>query len=140
MIICAGFPKTGSKSCSTALRKLGWNYPKFLVFKIIRCLGYEVADLMETVEFLAIPWSEYFDGKLTIEDILKAYEDHGFDANQDWPGNVRWEELYNASPKGTKVILTVRDNEEIWLRNRIHFFLAFNLSFFECIHKEFQEF
>ena len=35
-------------------------------------LGNEVADLMETVEFLAIPWSEYFDGKLTIEDILKA--------------------------------------------------------------------
>ena len=99
-----------------------------------------MADLMETVEFLAIPWSEYFDGKLTIEDILKAYEDHGFDANQDWPGNVRWEELYNSSPKGTKVILTVRDNEEIWLRNRIHFFLAFNLSFFECIHKEFQKF
>jgi len=140
MIICAGFPKTGSKSCSTALRKLCRNDPTFLEFKIIHCLGYEVADLMETVEFLAIPWSEYFDGKLTIEDILKAYEDHGFDANQDWPGNVRWEELYNSSPKGTKVILTVRDNEEIWLRNRIHFFLAFNLSFFECIHKEFQKF
>ena len=72
---------------------------------------------METVEFLAIPWCEYFDGKLTIEDILKAYEDNRFDANQDWPGNVRWEELYNASPKGTKVILTVRDNEEVWHRN-----------------------
>ena len=87
---------------------------------MIHFIGFEVADLMETVEFLAIPWSEYFDGKLTIEDILKAYEDHGFDANQDWPGNVRWEELYNASPKGTKVILTVRDNEEVWHRNRIH--------------------
>ena len=87
---------------------------------MIHFIGFEVADLMETVEFLAIPWSEYFDGKLTIEDILKAYEDHGFDANQDWPGNVRWEELYNASPKGTKVILTVIDNEEVWHRNRIH--------------------
>ena len=75
---------------------------------------------METIEFLAIPLAEYFDGKLTIEDILKIYEDHGFDANQDWPGNVRWEELYDASPKGTKVILTVRDHEEVWYRNAIY--------------------
>ena len=58
---------------------------------------------------------------MTIEDILKAYKDHGFDANQDFPGNVRWEELYTALPKGTKVILTVRDNEEVWFRKRIHF-------------------
>ena len=35
-IICAGFPKTGSKSCSTALRQLGYN----------------VADYKETAEFL----------------------------------------------------------------------------------------
>ena len=75
---------------------------------------------METIEFLAISWCEYFDGKLTIQDILRAYKDLGFDANQDFPGNVRWEELYNASPKGTKVILTVRDNEAVWLRNSIH--------------------
>ena len=80
------------------------------------CPGYEVADYIETAEFLAISWSAYFDGKLTIEDILKAYKDNGFDANQDFPGNVRWEELYNASPKGTKVILTVRDNDEVWHR------------------------
>ena len=33
-LICAGFPKTGSKSCSSALRKL----------------GYTVADLVETIE------------------------------------------------------------------------------------------
>ena len=78
--------------------------------------GYKVADFMETVEFLAIPWTENFDSKLTIEDILKAYEENGFDANQDGLGNARWEELYDASPKGTKVILTVRDNEEVWHR------------------------
>ena len=81
---------------------------------------------METIEFLAIPWAEYFDGKLTIEDILKMYEDHGFDANQDWPGNVRWEELYDASPKGTKVILTVRDHEEVWYRKALLKILGFN--------------
>ena len=35
-IICAGFPKTASKSCSKALRKLGYN----------------VADYIETASFL----------------------------------------------------------------------------------------
>ena len=106
---------------------------------MIHFIGFEVADLMETVEFLAIPWSEYFDGKLTIEDILNAYKDHGFDANQDWPGNVRWEELYNASPKGTKVILTVRDSDEVWLRNRVHSLQANSLSIFECNEKKFKK-
>ena len=69
---------------------------------------------METIELLAIPWANYFEGKINIEELLQAYEHHGFDANQDWPGNVCWEELYNASPKGTKVILTVRDHDHIW--------------------------
>ena len=87
--------------------------------KLILDRGYNVADFMETLELLAIPQTDYFDGKVTIEDILKIYEDHGFDANQDWPGNVRWEELYNASPKGTKVILTVRDDEYVWHRNAL---------------------
>ena len=118
MIICAGLTKTGSKSCSTALRKLGEDGKSFKYEKSFP--GFKVADFMETIEFFAISWCEYFDGKLTIQDILRAYKDHGFDANQDFPGNVRWEELYNASPKGTKVILTVRDNEDVWLRNSIH--------------------
>ena len=30
-------------------------------------------------------------------------KEHGFDANQDIPGNMLWEELYAASPKGQKV-------------------------------------
>ena len=78
---------------------------------------------METIEFLAIRWTEYFDGKIGIEDVLKAYEYHGFDANQDVPGNIFWEELYRVSPKGTKVILTVRDNEDVWQRSLKGFFI-----------------
>ena len=64
-----------------------------------------------------------------LDATVKAYKDHGFDANQDFPGNVRWEELYNALPKGTKVILTVRDDEKVWFRKSIHFkhsFLVFS--------------
>ena len=39
-IICAGYPKTGSKSCSAALR----------------ILGYKVADWLETAEYLGDTW------------------------------------------------------------------------------------
>ena len=67
---------------------------------------------METVEFLAIIWSEYFDRKISINKVLQAYDDYEFDANQDIPGNACWEELYHASPKGTKVILTIRDSKK----------------------------
>ena len=66
-----------------------------------------------------VPMSHNFE----ISSINTTYEDHGFDANQDTPGNVYWEELYNASPKGTKVILTVRDSDEVWQRSLKGFFI-----------------
>lgn len=100
-VICAGYPKTGSKSCSAALRKLGYN----------------VADYMETAEFLSGVWLEFYEGKATIEKVLAAYDQHGFDANQDLPGNMLWEELYDASPRGTKVILTIRESDERWWKS-----------------------
>ena len=40
--------------------------------------------------------------------------------NQDWPGNLLWEDLYNASPNA-KVILTVRDSDEVWWKSMIDF-------------------
>ena len=97
-IICAGFPKTGSKSCSSALRHLGYN----------------VADSMETAEFLSIIWQSYLRGEASIDDVLAKYENFGFDSNQDIPGNYLWEDLYRAMPKDTKVILTVRDSDAVW--------------------------
>ena len=54
----------------------------------------------------------YFNGTGSIEEVLDAYDKKGFEANQDLPGNMLWEELYKASPKGTKVILTVRASDE----------------------------
>ena len=100
-IICAGFPKTASKSCSSALREL----------------GFKVADYLEPTEFLSGVWKDFFEGRATIEDVLAVYEQHGFDANQDLPGNWLWEELYTALPKGTKVILTIRESDERWWRS-----------------------
>ena len=91
-LICAGIPKTGSKSCSSALRQL----------------GYTVGDMMETLELLTEVWLNHATGEGTIEDVITEYEKHGLDTNQDSPGNLHWEALYKASPPGTKVILTVR--------------------------------
>ena len=56
-LICAGYPKTGSKSCSSALRKLGYN----------------VADYMETWEFLAVVWRDYVLGKGGSNSTLQDY-------------------------------------------------------------------
>ena len=88
--LCVGYPKTGSKSCSSALRKLGYN----------------VADFVETAEFLSSVWLDYLEDRASINDVLDAYKKHGFDSNQDVPGNVRWEELYRAMPKDTKAWVT----------------------------------
>ena len=45
------------------------------------------------------------DGKIEIKDVLDKYDELGFDANQDTPGNFLWEELYLASPKGNGFLL-----------------------------------
>ena len=92
-LLCVGYWKTGSKSCSSALRQLGYN----------------VADYMETAEFLSFIWRDFIEGKATIEDVINAYDQHGFDTNQDIPGNVLWEDLYRALVKrdpNIKVIMT----------------------------------
>ena len=39
---------------------------------------------------------------------------------KDAPGNFYWEDLYNASPNA-KVILTIRDSDEIWWNSFINF-------------------
>jgi len=103
-IICAGYPKTSSKSCSTCLRTL----------------GFKVADYVETAEFLSEVWHEYINGKCSIKKVIDEYNKQGFQANQDIPGNLYWEELFHASPNA-KVILTVRDSTEVWNRSLINF-------------------
>ena len=96
-LICAGFPKTASKSCSNALRQL----------------GYRVADMRETIIDLSNVWVDFMTGQTSIEEVIAEYNQHGYQANQDMPGNMYWEDLYNASPDA-KVILTVRDSEHAW--------------------------
>ena len=108
-LLCVGYPKTGSKSCSSALRKLGFN----------------VADYMETAEILSPVWRDYVDGRATIDDVIDSYDKHGFDTNQDIPGNYLWEDLYRALIKrnDTQVILTVRDSDAAWWKSWCGFML-----------------
>jgi hypothetical protein len=86
----------------------------------LRTLGFKVADYVETTEFLSEMWHEYINGKCSIKKVIDEYNKHGFQANQDIPGNMYWEELFNASPNA-KVILTVRDSTEVWNRSLINF-------------------
>ena len=88
---------------------------------------------METLEFLALIWSKYFDGQISINKVVKAYDDYDFDANQDVPGNVCWEELYNASPKEgcipkgflySRVRIFYRMNLMVLPRNCENFFMV----------------
>ena len=82
---------------SSILRVNGW-FEKCLIAVIMKFL-WEIECSRE---------SDIQPVTLSKEEILKAYQDHGFDANQDMPGNFCWEELYNASPK-VWIIDLVRD-------------------------------
>ena len=73
-------------------------------------------------------WLDFYEGRASIEKVLATYDQHGFDANQDIPGNMLWEELYEASPKGTKVILTIRESDEIWWKSWCGFMLQGSLK------------
>jgi len=53
-IVCAGYPKTASKSCSNALRVLGYN----------------VADWVEMAGFISNEWADFLDDKTSIETVI----------------------------------------------------------------------
>ena len=56
---------------------------------------------------------DYLDEKIEIKDVLAKYDEFGFDANQDTPGNFLWEELYFASPKGYGLVSGEKGWDEI---------------------------
>jgi hypothetical protein len=53
-IICAGYWKTGSKSCSAALRELGYN----------------VADAVDTGKYLSEIWRKFIEEKCDISEVI----------------------------------------------------------------------
>jgi len=48
--------------------------------------------------------------------VIKHYDEMGFNMNNDVPTNWQWENLYD-NIDDAKVILTVRDDEEKWLKS-----------------------
>ena len=56
-IICAGYPKTATKSCT----------------KCLEHFGYKVADVMENGEMSQV-WYDYINGNCSIEEVLSEYD------------------------------------------------------------------
>ncbi|XP_077968414.1 uncharacterized protein LOC144422273 [Styela clava] len=100
-VIVAGLPKTGTKSMTMALRKL----------------GYTVYDYMENLYYLEGEWELIFKGMVSKELFHKMYDK--LDAVVDIPACHFWEDIHKAFPD-CKVILTVRDSEELWLKSLLY--------------------
>ena len=96
-ILCAGLSKTGTKSLAEALR----------------ILGFTVYDHLEHCEFHFNKWVDlYCKGKLP--DFVAMYGD--VDAVIGLPASFWFEEIHEAFPDA-KVILTFRDNEDVWVQS-----------------------
>ncbi|CAK8686999.1 unnamed protein product [Clavelina lepadiformis] len=101
-VICAGYSKTGTKSMQAALTELGYN----------------VYDYMENFAYLYDDWMKILKEGGTTEDFRRMFEN--VDAVTDLPCYYFWDEIHKAFPEA-KIILTTRDNEDIWatsLRNQ----------------------
>ncbi|XP_078486096.1 uncharacterized protein LOC100178273 [Ciona intestinalis] len=94
-VIIAGYPKTGTKSLTSALRTL----------------GYTVYDYLENFQFLCNDWETVLTEGGNSEDFYRMY--NGVDATLDSPVFVFWEELHRTFPDA-KVILPIRD-EDKWI-------------------------
>ena len=96
-VICAGLSKTGTKSIAKALQ----------------VLGFSVFDFIEHITIHHDEWvSIYRHGK--IPDFLSMYKD--VDAVTDLPAAIWYEEIHQTFPDA-KVILSVRDSEEVWIKS-----------------------
>ena len=96
-LICAGLGKTGTTSLAKALRVLGFN----------------VYDFKEHFEFHLQQWLDSFETDRH-PDFKEIYQ--GVDAVTDVPPAFWFEEISAVFPEA-KVILTVRDSEDAWIKS-----------------------
>jgi hypothetical protein len=96
-VICAGFPKTGTKSLASALRILGYT-----VHDVEEQWMFHIDEYIPAVEDNKIP------------DFSAMYAN--VDAVTDTPACFFGEEIFKAFPDA-KVILMTRDDEEVWLKS-----------------------
>ncbi len=94
-IICAGFPKTGTKSMAMALREL----------------GYSVYDFEEHVDFHLDKFVDFMDGVKDSAELMEAYKD--VDVCIDQPACTMWLTFFKHYPDA-KVILMERESSEAW--------------------------
>lgn len=97
-VICAGFPKTGTKTLNAALTELGYN-----------CFDY-----LENYRFLGDEWTKIFKEGGTTEDFRKMFEN--IDAVMDIPCCHFWEEIHKAFPDA-KIIFSERASEDAWWKS-----------------------
>lgn len=96
-VICAGLSKTGTKSLASALR----------------VLGYTVYDFPEHTSIHLDEWRAIYHEGETL-DFATMYE--GVDAITDLPAAFWFEEILQKFPEA-KIILTVRDSDEVWVQS-----------------------
>ena len=81
--------------------------------KALRLLGYTVYDFFDHVDYHFNHWRDlYCSGKSP--DFASMYQ--GVDAVTDLPAAFWYEEIFEAFPEA-KVVLTIRDNEEVWVQS-----------------------
>ena len=96
-VICAGLAKTGTTSLAKALQVLGYN----------------VYDFPEHFQFHRQEWLDSFETDRH-PNFKEIYD--GVDAVTDVPPAFWFEEISATFPEA-KVILTVRDSEDAWLKS-----------------------
>ncbi|XP_023339543.1 uncharacterized protein LOC111709854 isoform X2 [Eurytemora carolleeae] len=94
-IICAGFPKTGTKSMATALHDL----------------GFSVHDFEEHLELNLENYLDFLDGKKDSSFLMEQYRD--IDVVVDQPACTLWYIFFKHYPEA-KVILMERESPEVW--------------------------
>jgi len=97
-VIVASLPKTGTKSIAEALR----------------VLGYQVDDVLEQYQHHYSDWQVILSRGYGKEEFYEMYKE--VDAVTDMPACLVWQEIHQAFPEA-KVILTMRENEEVWLKS-----------------------
>jgi len=99
-IICAGYPKTGTKSLHDALDTLGCD---------------KIYDYLEHTEYFMDEYIDVFKGDRDIRHVLDRYAADQVDVVIDMPTSFLFEHFHSRWPDA-KVILTVRD-EDAWFKS-----------------------
>ncbi|XP_039256036.2 uncharacterized protein LOC120332790 [Styela clava] len=97
-VICAGMSKCGTKSMHVALEEL----------------GYTVCDFPDAFVHFVKNYMTFASKGWNSDEFRSMYED--FDACVASPAYYFWEELVEEFPEA-KVILMVRDSDEIWYKS-----------------------